>query len=323
MYWLFSFLWWLGIMILIYNLCTTGGSQQEMALAAMGATFLFYYLNRLFFRLILRRGYFFWYFFLAAIQIIALTIVAEEYVYTKTIIAEIPNTAVSAVVLTGVLIVNLQVTITKDWFRSVFVEDKLAETTHKLEQVKLNPHFFKNVLNDIYSLVYLKRDEAAPAVAELKELMEYVIYETNVDLVPLQKELDAVQRLVNIQKYRLPPHVPVTFQLFIENEKAMIPPMIFFQFVENVFRHADLTSQGALVDIKLRVRNDSLMYRVKNKITKDGNDNTDTKGGLGIPALKNRLQAMYGIIGYLLDNKTEGGYYYAKLEILDLKSADR
>lgn len=321
MYWLFSFLWWIGLGFAIFTICTEAGSNKDMTFAAMGATVLFYYLNRLFFRLILRRGYFSWYFVLAGLQIAALVFLAEEYVFRKAIYAEVPNTVVSAATLAFVLVVNLQVTITKDWFRSVFVEDKLADTTYKLEQVKLNPHFFKNVLNDIYSLVYLKREEAAPAVAELKELMEYVIYETDVSLVPLDKELGAIQRLVNIQKYRLPPHVSVTYQLFIDNKKALIPPMIFFQFLENVFRHADLSSENALIDIKLRVKKNSLMYRVKSKLAKKNNGEKKL-GGIGIPALENRLMATYGVIGFLLDSKTMDGYYYAKLEILDLKSSE-
>jgi sensor histidine kinase YesM len=318
--WLLRLVWWGAVFALVALLV----GSSEIAFLVWIIIILLFYFNRFLFRQVLRRGYFISYFLLALVQIVGFGLFGDSYLSE---VAEpvlipttngnkdsVPHALLLMVLMTLVLLVNLQVTIVKDWFRSVFIEKRLAKTEHQLARVKLNPHFFKNVLNDLYSLVYLKKDEAAPAVVELKALMEYVIYDADVNYIPLRQELDAIKQLVNIQKHRLPPHVLINFQMVIDNDQILVPPMVLFPFIENVFRHADLTSEGALIDIKLRIKKAALMYRVKPTI--------NTTGGIGNTTLENRLYESYGLLGYTIDNKQEDGYYFAKLEIFSLKSVN-
>ncbi len=323
--WILRIIWWGVILILCAKIVSGGTVEEKHLFPALGiwiAMLLLFYFNRFLFRQVLRRGYFIWYFILALSQAAGVAfltyILFANIGYAETSSQE---TALSTVALFGmVLLVNLQVTIVKDWFRSVFIEKRLAQTEHQLARVKLNPHFFKNVLNDLYSLVYLKKDEAAEAVVELKDLMEYIIYDADVNYIPLERELAAIQQLVNIQKHRLPAHVSVNYQLFIDNGKVLVPPMMLFPFMENVYRHADLTSEGAHIDVKLRVKGDALMYRVKSKLA-NSKPTSSKPGGIGISTLENRLYESYGLLGYLLDKKEEKGCYYAKLEIFGLKNS--
>lgn len=326
--WVTRLAWWALVFFISLSLVSTGSGKSEELIYGLFiwlGVLLFFYANRYLFRKVLRRGYFWGYFFLAIIQILGLWVLAdiglglkglEEYFAKEITVSEVE--LLLPALLVAVLVVNLQVTIYKDWFRSVVIEKRLAKTEHQLARVKLNPHFLKNVLNDLYSMVYLKKDEAAEAVVELKALMEYLIYDSDVNYIPLHQELDAAKQIINIQKHRLPPHVSINYQLFIEQNDVVVPPMVFFPFLENVFRHADLSSQGALIDVKLRVKNNTLMYRVKSKLAKE--EISDKKpGGIGLKTLEDRLYESYGLLGYSLDSKKKNGLYYAKLDIYNLK----
>ena len=52
---------------------------------------------------------------------------------------------------------------------------------------QLQPHFFFNSLNNIYSLVDISPEQAKASIHSLSKLMRYMLYETNMELVPLVK----------------------------------------------------------------------------------------------------------------------------------------
>ncbi|PKP01203.1 MAG: hypothetical protein CVU14_05685, partial [Bacteroidetes bacterium HGW-Bacteroidetes-9] len=48
---------------------------------------------------------------------------------------------------------------------------------------QVNPHFLFNTLNNIYSLVYKKSEEAPAAVMKLSSIMRYMLYDSNAEKV--------------------------------------------------------------------------------------------------------------------------------------------
>ena len=83
--------------------------------------------------------------------------------------------------------------------------DKLLQE-HKFElellKAQINPHFFFNTLNNIYSLVYKKSDEAPAALIKLSDIMRYMLYELKAEKVPLDIELEHLQSFIELQKLR-------------------------------------------------------------------------------------------------------------------------
>ncbi len=92
------------------------------------------------------------------------------------------------------------------WFKSerraVQLEvDKLSLEKDFLK-AQFNPHFLFNTLNNLYGLS-LRGDEQTPQmITQLSEMMRYTLYESNAELVPVDKELDYIQNYVRLEKIR-------------------------------------------------------------------------------------------------------------------------
>ena len=75
--------------------------------------------------------------------------------------------------------------------RKILLQEKFtAETAFLKSQV--NPHFLFNTLNNIYSLVYQKSEQALPAILKLSELMRYNMKDSQTDKIELSKEIPLI-----------------------------------------------------------------------------------------------------------------------------------
>ncbi len=64
-----------------------------------------------------------------------------------------------------------------------------ADAEMQLLKAQVHPHFLFNTLNNIYSFALNKLPEAANLVLKLKDTTKYMVYECDVLLIPLQKEI--------------------------------------------------------------------------------------------------------------------------------------
>ncbi|HXH18559.1 MAG TPA: histidine kinase [Chitinophagales bacterium] len=344
MTWFFRVAFWGGLAVFLFLLMS---AKPENALISWVIYFGFYYGNRWWMRFTLRRRKFGLYFAsVIALILIAGTVIfsllgdaADELMSGENLSAQEKEIAeVFSALGTFVLLplnygflafmqmVNFQVTVVRDWFHGAHVEDKLTHTEGQLLKTELNPHLFKNMLNNIYSLVLQKKDEAADAIVKLKSFMEYMLYDTNEPRVPLEKEIAYIHDLVEIERLRLPENFNLKFKVTGKAEGKYIAPLLLLPFIENAFRHGDLNSEKAFIDISLKVDDDSLEYRVKNKIP-DKSLSKNSPGGKGLKNLEARLKGSYsGLLGvpmYALETETKGSAYQASLEIIDLDKTDK
>src|SRR5690606_37138798 len=80
-----------------------------------------------------------------------------------------------------------------DWYeqkrilQKIAVEKLQAEVNYLRSQV--NPHFLFNALNNLYSLTLKKSDAAPDIVLRLSEMMAYMLYDSDDNFVPLEKEV--------------------------------------------------------------------------------------------------------------------------------------
>ena len=105
-----------------------------------------------------------------------------------------------AVVLTGII------KIAKDWIQN---QQRLKEREKQLLEAELNflksqiqPHFFFNTLNNLYSLTLKKSDDAPEVVLKLSALMSYMLYETNAPKVSLNKEITCLENYIDLERLR-------------------------------------------------------------------------------------------------------------------------
>ncbi len=156
---------------------------------------------------------------------------------------------------------------------------------------QLQPHFFFNTLNNLYSLTLEKSDQAPETVVKLSEFMSYVIYQGNKKKVSLIDEIKYIQNYIDLERLRFGDRVQVDFSLLGSIEDYKIPPLLLLQFVENAFKHGtDYELGEVLLYIELEVKDSWLYFKTKNRknsyktgeLEKEGIGHKNTKRRLGL-----------------------------------------
>lgn len=201
---------------------------------------------------------------------------------------------------TGLMIfgISTSATITGEWFRNEKQKKEMENQKLLAElaflKAQVNPHFLFNMLNNIYTLAYKKSDTTADAVLKLSHLMRYMIYESNVPLISLEKEIDYLQNYIDLQRIRLSHDMDVLFDIEGEIEGKMIAPMLLVPFVENAFKHGVSYVERQPISINLKIRQDKWLYlEVENHIHKTSNKSGIKDSGIGLQNTRRRLELLY------------------------------
>ena len=166
---------------------------------------------------------------------------------------------------------------------------------------QISPHFFFNSLNNIYALIALDGDKAQKAVEKLSVLMRYLIYDSNVKTVELQKEFEFTQNYIDLMQQRLTSKVKLDINIQQNLPELEIPPLIFIPFIENAFKHGISYRESSFVSVNLITENDKVIFDCKNSIPKQARE-PGKEGGVGIENIKKRLELIYGDTAQLTMN---------------------
>lgn len=149
-----------------------------------------------------------------------------------------------------------------------FLKKDNANTKVKYLRSQLNPHFFFNALNSIYSLSLQKSDKTPDVVIKLADLMRYMIYDCDNEKIPLTKEIAFIRNYIDIEKMRY--KADVRFTVEGDTEGIMIEPYLFISFIENGFKHAfDSAYNDAFIYITIKVSAGQIVLNVINNTSAD------------------------------------------------------
>lgn len=167
---------------------------------------------------------------------------------------------------------------------------------------QVSPHFMFNVLNNMVALARKKSDLLEPSLIKLSSLMRYMLYETDEQKVPLEKEVEYIQSYIDLQQQRFGKNIKVVTSFNI-SDGCEIEPMLLIPFVENAFKHGTGLIDDAQIKIELNENNGLLQYLVSNKYNDVSNGSKDKNSGIGLNNVKRRLNLLYGKGHTLLINK--------------------
>jgi sensor histidine kinase YesM len=197
-----------------------------------------------------------------------------------------------------VLAVSTSIKVTEDWYRMdkkrKETENEKLSTELNLLKSQINPHFFFNTLNNIYSLAIRKSDNTPDAIVKLSQLMRYIIYDTDKDKVPLSKEIDTIRNYIELEKLRLKDNV--TVRLAVEGNVAdrMIEPLLLLPFIENAFKHGIDHQLPCLIDIAIYMLENRLKLTVENPMLSGAREKNRENQGKGRYNTERRLKLLYG-----------------------------
>jgi len=177
--------------------------------------------------------------------------------------------------------------------RKIKAELEKDKITSQLELLKskINPHFLFNTLNNIDVLIKDEPKKASEYLKKLSEILRFMLYESNVDKVSLNKEIEYIRKYIDLQKIRTSNADFVKFEITGDANNKFISPMILIHFIENAFKYATNKKIEDAVVIRLDISEMHLLFFCKNHINTT-NEISSEKNGLGFQLLKQKLDGI-------------------------------
>ena len=184
-----------------------------------------------------------------------------------------------------------------DWFikqkRTQELEKKNLQSELAMLKNQINPHFLFNTLNNIDSMIKKNPDCASQSIVELSEMMRYMIYEANVEKVPLKKELDYIDNYLHLQKLQYGNAELVEYTVSGDSEHIEIAPMLFISFIENAFKHCTNKETKHAIRFSFLLDAHQICFEAMNIADKTQTISKDKTPGIGLDTIKRRLEIMY------------------------------
>ena len=162
-----------------------------------------------------------------------------------------------------------------------------------LTQLKyqLQPHFFFNALNNIYSLIAFDPQKAQQSVHSLSKLMRHFMQNIDQKQISLAEEVDFLQHYIILIQLRLTDKTTVRVDFPKQLPPLTIAPLLFISLVENAFKHGVSATEATELSFSLRVEGNKVLFRSENSIIPT--NESLYSSGIGIDNLKKRLTLLY------------------------------
>ena len=220
------------------------------------------------------------------------------------------------------IIITMLLKLSKSWFLVSWLQKELLEkekqkTVVELKALKaqINPHFFFNTLNSIYSMALDKDDRLPGTVLQLSDLMRYFLYVSRDNFILLEKDLTVVKEYIALQKLRSNPQLDIETKISGEISDQQIAPLLLITFLENAFKHGAKGSSGnTFIKLDIKVEKNKLNFTLENNKGIIDKVNTGDHNGLGLENVKRQLELLYPG-KHLLNIKVEQDRFVVALQL--------
>ncbi|AMR29277.1 hypothetical protein A0257_20700 [Hymenobacter psoromatis] len=229
---------------------------------------------------------------------------------------------ISMLITLLVLGIATAITVVQHWQQEARLRERLdqqrVEAELSLLKAQINPHFFFNTLNNIYSLTLIDGERARAALHRLSRMMRYVLYDTAAGQAQLGQEVAFIQDYITLMQLRLTDRVQVTFEHPEPVREVLIAPMLLLPFVENAFKHGVAATAPSRIFIGLRQpTQQQLEIVVRNTLFAKSSTDLAGSNGIGLVNTRRRLDLLYpGRYTLQVTEKTPDDEFEVKLSLV-------
>ncbi len=179
------------------------------------------------------------------------------------------------------------------------METALAKSNSDLQFLRsqINPHFLFNALNTLYGTALKEESEhTAEGIQKLGDMMRFMLHENNLDLIPMNKEIEYLKNYITLQKLRTQSSPDILIEDNIDEARCnrSIAPMLLIPFVENAFKHGISLKEKSWINIKLDCAETLISFEVRNSMHSHFEGDTEKdKSGIGLKNVAERLKLLY------------------------------
>ena len=200
----------------------------------------------------------------------------------------------------------------EQWKKIQALKNAKSKAELLLLKNQINPHFFFNTLNKLYSLIKKDPDAAQDYVLKLSDLMRFTIYDSGKDTVILEDEIKYLNNFIELQTARYHRDIEIKFNQKINDLSTKIPPLLFIILLENAFKHGvEKTMTNSFIHINLMENNHTISFEITNNFEEEQDSK---KIGIGLINLKERLNLLY-LNEHQLTTKIHNNTFTATLEL--------
>lgn len=183
-----------------------------------------------------------------------------------------------------------------NWFNDIKSKLELNEKNYELElalvKSQINPHFLFNTINNIDVLISKDATRASAYLNKLSDIMRFMLYETKPAKIALSKELNYIEKFIELQKIRTTNEHYINYSAKGDPTGFMIAPMILIPFIENAFKHAENKKAENAININIDIEKEKLIFDCENYYNQNTKMNLE-QSGLGSELIKKRLALLY------------------------------
>lgn len=198
------------------------------------------------------------------------------------------------------------------WYDDIKLKEDLNKKNFEIElaliKSQINPHFLFNTLNNIDVLIEKDAFKASNYLNKLSDIMRFMLYETKIEKIPLSKELNYIEKYIELQKIRTANPDFIQYEIEGNTEGVFIVPMLLIPFIENAFKHSEGIKTGNVITIKVLINNDLIQFNCINKYILNNDDIKEENSGLGNQLIQKRLALLYPNTHTLTIDNKEGAY---------------
>jgi two-component system, LytTR family, sensor kinase len=155
---------------------------------------------------------------------------------------------------------------------------------------QINPHFLFNALNTIFYKIDKSNLAARKILEQFSSLLRYQLYECNMPMVRVEKEMEFLQNYIEVQAQRLNGEIKIDCRGFEGVKGFQISPYLLVPLVENCFKHVYASGQNGYILIECGLEGHFFWLYAENSSNSQVGEN---KEGIGLANICKRLEITY------------------------------
>ena len=146
------------------------------------------------------------------------------------------------------------------------LEKEKINTELQLLKAQVHPDFLFKTLNNVYVHSLVASPRSSEMLLKLSDLLSYMLYECDKDLVPLEKEIAMMKEYMQLERIKQndEPETEVT----VKGELAgkWIAPFLLLPFIENSFKHSGQMTEQSWINLNIKIEDDRFSMKLTNGV---------------------------------------------------------
>lgn len=194
------------------------------------------------------------------------------------------------------------------------LQQQMISTELQMIKTNFHPHFLSNALQNIADLIRDHSPQSPEVILKLSDLLSFILYESEEELIPLEKELMMMKDYLDLEKTFYGNRIVINLKEEGNIDGKTIAPLILLSLVQNCCEQFLISLQQKLtIDIEIKTEERKFIFRLSCNGYYE-NINGIPRQNTGLNQALRRIQAIYPG-KHKLETHSENGFFSMMLII--------